>query len=25
VFRGNKPMAEFAANDAAQAPPRVGF
>jgi LemA protein len=25
VFRGNKPMAEFAANDAAQSPPQVKF
>ena len=25
VFRGNKPMAEFAANDAAQTPPQVKF
>jgi len=25
VFRGNKPMAEFAANDNAQAPPQVKF
>jgi LemA protein len=25
IFRGNKPMAEFAANDAAQAPPQVKF
>ena len=25
LFRGNKPMAEFTANDAAQAPPQVKF
>ena len=25
VFRGNKPMAEFAASDAAQSPPQVKF
>ncbi len=25
VFRGNKPMAEFAANDTAQSPPQVKF
>ncbi len=25
VFRGNKPMAEFTANDAAQSPPQVKF
>jgi LemA protein len=25
AFRGNKPMAEFTANDAAQAPPQVKF
>jgi LemA protein len=25
VFRGNKPMAEFSASDAAQNPPQVKF
>jgi hypothetical protein len=25
VFRGNKPMAEFAASDTAQTPPQVKF